>query len=72
MLHAPGLARMALAAPAIAPARAISLRDRGGNGDINRFEIPYDANSNELTPAIPMSGEAIPNFRGYSRSRSSI
>lgn len=36
----PGLARMAFAAPAIAPAIAISFRERSGNGDIMRFETP--------------------------------
>ena len=39
-LNAPGLARMALAAPAIAPAAAISFRERFGKGDIIRLEVP--------------------------------
>jgi hypothetical protein len=77
-----GLAKTALAAPAIAPdepqrnimnisgkfeedmrwlpARDVSGRDSWGKGEIMRFEIPYEAKSNEFTPAIPTSGLAMP------------
>lgn len=51
---------MAFAAPAIEPASAISFSESGGNGEIILFDIPYDANNSELTPAIPISGLAIP------------
>lgn len=56
----PGLARIAFAAPAIAPAMAISFRDSCGNGETTRLEYTYEANSKELTPAIPRRGLAIP------------
>lgn len=39
-LNAPGLARMALAAPAIAPAAAISFKERFGKGEIILLEVP--------------------------------
>ena len=55
----PGLARMAFAAPAIAPATAISFSDKG-YGEIIRLEMPYEANRRELTPAIPRRGLAMP------------
>ena len=57
---APGLARIAFAAPAMAPAAAISLRESCGKGDIIRFDTPYAAKSNEFTPAIPIKGLAMP------------
>lgn len=60
MVCAPGLARTALATPAMAPARAISFRDSVGYGEMIRFEMPYDANKREFTPAIPRRGLAIP------------
>lgn len=53
---------MAFAAPAIPPARAISFSERLGNGDIRRFETPYEAKRRELTPAIPISGLNMPGF----------
>jgi hypothetical protein len=68
MTNLPGLARTALTVPAIEPANAISERDSCGNGEIRRFDIPYDAKSNELTPAMPMRGLAIP-CREISRIR---
>jgi hypothetical protein len=55
-----GLARIAFAAPAIAPAAAVSLKESCPNGEMMRFEIPYAAKSSELTPAIPRRGLAIP------------
>jgi len=42
------------------PASEVSRRDNWGNGEIMRFEMPYDANSSELTPATPTSGLAMP------------
>ena len=59
---APGLARIAFAAPAMAPAAAISLRDSCGKGDIIRFDTPYAAKSSEFTPAMPISGLAMPAY----------
>jgi len=56
----PGLARAALAIPAIAPAAAVSFSDSWGYGDIMRLDNPYEAKRSELTPAMPMSGLAIP------------
>lgn len=56
----PGLARIAFAAPAIAPAKAISLRESWGKGEMMRFETPYAAKSSEFTPAIPINGLAMP------------
>jgi hypothetical protein len=49
-----------LAAPAIAPAAAICFRDRSGKGETIPFEIPYAVKRREFTPAIPMSGLAMP------------
>lgn len=53
---------MALAAPAILPANAVSPRESCGKGEIMRRETPYDAKSREFTPAIPMRGLAIPIY----------
>lgn len=58
----PGLARIALAAPAIAPAAAVSLMDSCPKGEMIRLLNPYEAKRSELTPAIPMRGLAIPTF----------
>ena len=52
---------MAFAAPAIAPAAAISFNERSGNGDMIRFETPYEAKSREFTPATPKSGLNMPS-----------
>ena len=62
VVDAPGLARIAFAAPAMAPAAAISLRDSCGKGDIIRFDTPYAAKSSEFTPAMPISGLAMPAY----------
>jgi hypothetical protein len=53
---------MAFAAPAIPPASAISFNERLGNGDMIRFEKPYEAKRRELTPAIPISGLNMPSL----------
>lgn len=58
--HAPGLARTEFAAPAMEPAAAISLRERSGKGEMILFEIAYDVNKSEFTPAIPIKGLAMP------------
>ena len=57
----PGLANTALAAPAMAPAPAISFRLRLGNGEMILLEKEYDANSSEFTAAIPIKGLAMPS-----------
>src|SRR6266576_3640187 len=57
-----GLARIEFAAPAMAPAAAISLRESCPNGEMMRFEVPYAAKSSELTPAIPRRGLSIPIY----------
>ena len=58
--RAPGLARTEFAAPAIAPAAAISLSERSGKGEMILFEIAYEVNNSEFTPAIPIKGLAMP------------
>ena len=55
-----GLARIAFAAPAMAPAAAISFKESCPNGEMMRFEVPYAAKSSELTPAIPRRGLSNP------------
>jgi len=55
-----GLARTELAAPAMAPAAAVSFSESCPKGEMMRFEMPYAAKSSELTPAIPRRGLAIP------------
>jgi len=40
LLDLPGLASIALAAPAIAPAAAICFKERLGKGEMIRFEVP--------------------------------
>ena len=51
---------MALAAPAMAPANAISFKESWGKGEMMRLEMPYEAKRRELTPATPSRGLAIP------------
>lgn len=51
---------MAFAAPAMAPASAVSFKESWGNGDMILRDIPYEAKRRELTPAMPMRGLAIP------------
>ena len=51
---------MALAAPAMAPANAISFRESWGKGEMMRLDMPYEAKRRELTPAIPSNGLVIP------------
>lgn len=56
----PGLARMALIAPAMPPARAICGILKSGKGETTRFDATYAAKRREFTPAIPRSGLAMP------------
>ena len=64
-----GLARIEFAAPAMAPAAAVSFNESCPNGEMIRFEMPYAAKSSELTPAIPRRGLAIPSTSSQSWSR---
>lgn len=57
---APGLARTALAAPAMDPASAICAILRSGKGLTIRFATEKAPKRSELTPAIPSNGLAIP------------
>lgn len=57
----PGLANIAFAAPAIAPAAAISFRESSGYGEMTRFEKAYDAKRRLLTPAMPSKGDSMPD-----------
>ena len=61
-IDTPGLAKTALIAPANAPAAAVCGKVSCGKGEIKRLDIPYAANSNEFTPAIPIRGLAIPTL----------
>lgn len=58
--NSPGLARMALIAPAMPPARATCCMLSSGKGEINRLDAAYEAKRREFTPAIPRSGLAMP------------
>jgi hypothetical protein len=55
-----GTSQVVFAAPAIAPASAISPNERLGKGDVIYFGIPYEAKRREFTPEIPRRGESMP------------